>query len=156
MRVIYKILLGMLIFNILYVSLAGFFPTGDVDDITTVGDDGLPTDYNITEGFDLFNLLITALSTFLLSAGALALGGWLSGGSISISAGSLIGISTIATLVVTIWSSFSGVFGSALLLGDTGGYTIVSGLFTIFNIVFGIIVALTLAEMFSGQSGVDT
>ena len=46
----------------------------------------------------------------------------------------------------------SDVFQPMLSIGGT----IASQFYTIFVIVLGIIIVLTLAEMFSGQSGVDT
>ena len=158
MRIIYKLLLGMLIFNVLFVSFTPFFPIGDTDEFST-GDitnpEGVAKYKNLDDGV-LFTMLLTGIGTFFGAIGLIALGSFITGGSISLSLGSVIAVSTIASIISTIWSGFSTIFQPILTMGDTPGYNILGTFYTLFTIIFGVLVALTLAEMFGGQSGVDT
>lgn len=157
MRIIYKILLGMFIFNILYLSFTPYFPTGDVEDVKAGDMTGDISDYGVIDSVISWGTISTAIGTFVGSVALLSVTGWLSGGSISLSAGVIIGISVITSIISTIWYSFSTIFSDILKVGDQyGNFTIASTFYTLFSIVFGIIIALTIAEMFSGQSGVDT
>jgi len=158
MRIIYKILLGMLIFNVIYISFTPFFPTGEVDDFTT-GDttESGVADYAKVDTVFSWGTISTAIGTFVGSAALLTATGILSGGSISLSAGVIIGISIITSIISAIWHSFSTVFFGMLNMADQyGDFTIAGTFYTLFTIILGIIIALTIAELFSGQSGVDT
>ena len=151
MRIIYKILLGMLVFNLLYLSFADFFPTGEAD-IFTAGDTNEDIDeYKNINDRIIFNMLLAGATTFIGSLAALLALSWVSRGGVSLSVGSVITITTVATIISTIWSGFSSIFQPMLAIGGS----IASDFYTIFVIVLGVIIALTLAEMFSGQSGVD-
>lgn len=146
MRIIYKILLGMLIFNGLYLALAPAFDTAtlDANDPESMTD---ATKYKNVGGINLADMLITGIGVF---TGAIVIGA-LSRGSVSISLGTIIGTSTIVSIIAGLWRGTSGVFQPMLAMGGS----IASDFYTIFLIVLGILVALTISEMFSGQSGVD-
>ena len=146
MRIIYKILIGMLIFNGIYIAIAPAFPSGEL----VANDPELMDDaakYQNIGGIDLGSMLITGVGVF---TGAIVVGA-LSRGAISISLGTIIGCSTIASIIAGLWRGMSGVFQPMLEMGGS----IASQFYTIFVIVLGIIAALTISEMFSGQSGVD-
>lgn len=147
MRIIYKILIGMLIFNGVYLALAPAFDTAtfSADNPESMTD---ATKYKNVGGINLADMLITGIGVF---TGAIVIGA-LSRGSVSISLGTIIGTSTIVSIIAGLWRGMSGVFQPMLTMGGS----IASDFYTIFLIVLGILVALTISEMFSGQSGVDT
>lgn len=154
MRIIYRILLGMLIFNLLYLSFAAYFPTGDIDAFETSDSSTVDKYKNINDDI-LITMLFAGATTFGVALlGLLALN-WITRGGISLSIGSVIAITTIATIISTIWSGFSSIFRPILVMGDTNGSNMAGSFYTIFVIVLGVLIALTLAEMFGGQSGVD-
>lgn len=146
MRIIYKILIGMLIFNGVYLALAPAFDTAtfSADDPE---DMDYATKYKNVGGINLADMLITGIGVF---TGAIIVGA-LSRGSVSMSLGTIIGTSTIVSIIAGLWRGMSGVFEPMLAMGGN----IASDFYTIFLIVLGILVALTISEMFSGQSGVD-
>ena len=147
MRIIYKILIGMLIFNGVYIALSPAFNTAtfSADDPASIDD---ATRYKNMGGIDIGTMLITGVGTFI---GAIVIGA-ISFGSVSISLGTIIAASTIVGVIAGLWRGASGVFEPMLAMGGS----IASDFYTIFVIVLGIIMTLTIAEMFSGQSGVDT
>ena len=147
MRIIYKILIGMLIFNGVYLALAPAFDTATFSAVDPEGMD-YATDYKNIGGINIADMLITGVGVF---TGAIVVGA-LSRGSVSISLGTIIGTSTIVSIIAGLWRGMSGVFEPMLAMGGS----IASDFYTIFIIVLGILVALTISEMFSGQSGVDT
>jgi len=151
MRIIYKLLIGMLIFNGIYLALSPAFgaPVFTATDPDNPGADTYSaTQYKNMGGLDIGAMLITGVGTFV---GAIAIGA-LSFGSVSLSLGTIIATSTIVSIIAGLWRSMSGVFQPMLAMGGS----ITSSFYTIFVIVLGIITALTIAEMFGGQSGVDT
>lgn len=147
MRIIYKILIGMLIFNGVYLALAPAFDTAVYTAADPSGIDDVDI-YKNVGGLDLGTMLITGVGVFL---GGIALGS-LSRGSVSISLGTIIATSTIVGVIGGIWRGASDVFQPML----SSGGAITSSFYTLFVIVLGVIITLTIAEMFGGQSGVDT
>lgn len=158
MRIIYKVMLGMLIFNVLFLAFSSFFPVGDHEDFKPNDGSNLKDTYSAGE-IDIIGILITGIGTFSLSMIGVGLIDRFTGASISISLGSMICISVISSMFSTIWFSVSGIISPILRMGDMTidgvTYTIGSTFYTLFTIILGIVLALTLAEMFGGQSGVD-
>ena len=147
MRIIYKILIGMLIFNGVYLALAPAFDTAEFSAVDPESMDDAEQYKNIG-GIDLGSMLITGVGVFTVAIFI----GVVSRGGVSISLGTIIGASTIVSIIAGLWRGMSGVFEPMLALGGS----IASSFYTLFIIVFGVLVALTIAEMFGGQSGVDT
>jgi len=146
MRIIYKLLIGMLLFNGVYLALSPVFNTADLSAVDPSDIDNVDQ-YKGMGGLDIGTMLVTGVGTFV---GAIVIGA-ISFGSVSISLGTIIAASTIVGVLAGLWRGASGIFEPMLAMGGST----VSDFYTIFVIVFGIIITLTIAEMFGGQSGVD-
>ena len=146
MRIIYKLLIGMLIFNGVYLALSPVFNTAEFTADDPSGIENVER-YKSMGGLDIGTMLVTGVGTFI---GAIVIGAF-SFGSVSISLGTIIATSTIVGLLAGLWRGASGIFEPMLAMGGNTA----SDFYTIFVIVLGIIITLTIAEMFGGQSGVD-
>lgn len=159
MRTIYTIFLAMLFFNVFFIAFSPYFDiTGTDTEINAV---------NISEDKDLLSykmgsidviaLGLTLAATFIAAFGASAVVNRLGAATISIPLGTIIAFSIISTIFTATWISLASVFEPILKYGNVdGGINLVAVFYNLFQIAFGIIFALTLAELFAGQSGVDT
>ena len=154
MRFIYKLLIGLILFQGLTVlftaSYAGvsIFPATGYD----------PSTINVTEQYGGYTLDRgpIALMGMIFPASALAAMGAI--GATSLILGLLaksivpLGAGAFVAIITGLYIGASGILFNI----DPTNNPIISGLITIVGIVIGIIVVFSVAEMFVGQSGADT
>jgi len=144
MRFIYKMLLGLILFNAMLVIFAYFFPMSPATGHDISGDTTYSNYGNIGSG--LFNNMYT---------NAVATGGIVFGGSIlvGIFTGSLnlwIGIGAIVSVFVALWNMSWGTIQNL-----TSSYPVVNDLIVVMSIVIGILAVISIAEVLTAQRGAD-
>lgn len=145
MRFIYKILIGLIIFNGVLILFAGFFPDATESGYATnVTDEDAISGYgNINQG--LFGSMWTT---------AVGVGGAIFLASIVLSIlthqyALFMSVGGFIAILSALWSITSGI------ITKITDYQIVSGLVTIIIIVIGIIAVLSVVEMLNAQRGAD-
>ena len=150
MRFIYTILLGMIIFNGVLIGFSSFFPTTTSSSIDSVN----VTDSSIS-GYgdiqDISSSLTSILSQAFTIGGiifaAAAITSFITHNNI------YLGIGAFIAVIVAIYGTFAKPIHTIL---NTYSPTVGIYLFDLFMIIFGIIILLSVVEMLSGQTGVDT
>lgn len=148
MRFLYKILIGLIIFNSMLVLLAGFFtiqgvPPTESGSAVNVTSDTDFTDYEITGGF--FALDTLTVSVFGIAFGLGILFGWVLKSPIPIAAGLFSGF--ISAIYIRSASVINNIIPS--------GNWIISSIVGLVGIIIGILAAITIIEMFAQQTGAD-
>ena len=147
MRFIYKLLIGLIIFNSMLLLFAGFFPvetTTISESATNITSDSDFTSYqNIGSASTIGNMILTGGGVF---AGAVVLGILTQQLSIFIGAGSFIG------LITALWVGASGVIVPILQMADNW---IVLAMYSLITVIIGIVAVIAVVEMFAGQQGGD-
>ena len=145
MRFIYKVLIGLVIFNGMVLALTSFFPyTLEAEHATDIVQDS-----NL-DGYESLSPAI--FSSIWGQAGAVALGifvGSLAIAIISQQYALFIGIGAFISFITMIWS-----LTSSIVL-KMGNYPIVNSILTIILICIGIISVLSIVEMLNAQRGAD-
>jgi len=159
MRTIYTIFFAMLFFNVFFIAFSPYFDTTGTD--TEFGAVNISEDEDLMGykmgSIDVKALAATLVSTFIGAFALSALVNRLGGQTISMPLGTIMAFSIISTIFTTTWLSLASVFNPILEYGNVdGGINLVAVFYNLFLVAFGIIFALTLAEIFAGQSGVDT
>ena len=145
MRMIYKILMGMILFNSMLIMFSPFFPSTGLEEKAS---DTSTTyaEYEPTNPATLLGLIF--------SANAVAAMGVIGGISIiaTLVSKSLVplGVGAFAAIVTGMYIGASNIF---LNLTDS---PTVNGLVTIIGIMIGILTVFTAAEAVMGQQGVNT
>ena len=145
MRFIYKMLLGLILFNACLFLFSNFFT-----DTTPYGmnvADELSEKYSMTGGEDFFSTAVgqTVLVGIGVFAGAFALG------IVSRQVGLFLGIGLFASIISGLWAYTQGTITK--LIPGTSEYIIIHGLIDVITIAIGIIVVFTIAEFFVAQRG---
>lgn len=146
MKFLYKIVLGLMLFNSILLLFSGFFPTDtDQYDAINITGDSDYQDYKITGGFFSFGL-----DSITLGAGAFAvffsfglLASWAMKSPVPIGAGLFSGL--IAGLYV----------GPAVVIYNLTDNIIVTGIIGIISIAIGVLAFIAIIEMFSGTGGAN-
>jgi len=147
MRFLYKVLIGLIIFNGVLILFSDFFPySGEGEqayDVLKEGEEGFESEYKLDEG--LFGGVLTdavgVAGTVLASAVII--------GILSHQVTLFVGVGAFIAVVSGLWVTTNGV------LTKLANYPIVNGLVTIITIVIGILAVLTVVEIFTAQRGVD-
>jgi len=159
MRVVYQIFIGMIFFNAFFIMFTPYFDTagtGYEDNAVNVTDNANLTQYKVSGGLDISNLIVSAISIFGLSIAGLGILERLSGVSLSLSFGTIMAIALITSVLTTTWLALAETFVPLLQYANESSIINLVDFYNIFMVVFGIIFALTIAEFLAGQSGVDT
>ena len=152
MRFIFKLALGMIIFNAMLIMLGQYFP--DANDITTKNPmtddpnvDKEVGEYKSLNKGTITNWIIDFAGIFGGTVLIGALASKLAGFTISIN--QFIGASLIISIFFSLWNGFtSPLVGISESMGLTTWYDL-------FLILFGIIVILSVAEIFTGKGDID-
>lgn len=154
MRFIYKILLGLVIFNAMLVLLVSLFPTATPVEALDVETDPTISGYENVEDMESLVLGMFANTTTLMIIGAVVAAsgviGFVFGGGKNVPIA--IGVGIFIAIISSLWYSTSAVIMNI----DPTDSPIITGIITIITICIGIILVFTVAEFFAGQSGVDT
>jgi hypothetical protein len=154
MRFIYKILIGLLIFNSMLIFLGGFFTTSTGDPSASTNAVNITGDATIdgksyTDKFKLENLFtfdeITG-SIFGISLVVGALASWAIKSPVPIAAG------IFSAFISLIYANSANIINSITPQDNW----ILTGLITLIGILIAIIAGFTIIEMFAGQTGADT
>lgn len=146
MRFIYKILLGLIIFNSMLVFLAGFFAINGVNPVEE------NAAYNFTDDPDYQSYIITGdifdVTTLSIFGVSITIG--------LISSALLhspvpLGACFFSGFIAALYIKSAGVIGN---LAPSGNW-IISGIITLVGIAIGLIAAFTIIEFFAGQAGAD-
>ena len=144
MRFIYKVVLGIMIFNAVLILLAGYFPTSDTigtpEDIT--GDSDY-TKYKLGGTQTIFTFDVVTVTVMGVSIGLGILGALAIRSTIPLAAG------LVGGLVSTLY------LGPATILMEITQNTIVVGIITLLGILLGIMVGFIVLEWLANQAGAD-
>lgn len=144
MRFIFQLLIGMILFNAMLIVFAPYFPT------QASGSTYNPVDVDSSSNFDLYrNLNITSLLTTFFTAfvGTFFISilvGFVSGGTLPLA--QLLGASLVISIFVGLWSGLS-----SPLVGIASEYPSIAPFYTIFTIVLGVVVMISVVEIFTGK-----
>lgn len=143
MRFIFKVLLGFILFNAMLVLFSGIFnQTNMGTDVSTIYD----SYGNINQG-TIVSMIATGGSIF----GAIVVGGIAASLFINnFPTGLFIGAGALISLFFGLWAGLTNPLSSL-----ASEYTYVDQIYNIFIIVFGIIVALSIIEIFTGRGDMD-
>ena len=147
MRFIYKLLIGLLIFNSMLLLFAPFFPVGTTtlsESATNITSDSEFTSYqNIGSANMIGNMIITGGGVF---AGAIVLG------LLTQQLGLFIGAGSFIALIAALWRGASGVIVPILQIANNW---IVMAMYSLITIIIGIVAVIAVVEMFTAQQGGD-
>ena len=146
MRIIYKVLLGLIIFNVMLVVFANFFPGEE----TVTGTDTTTT----LAGYKNFSTASMISNAILTGGGvfaAVVVGSFLLKGSIP--TGQFIGAGSIIALIAGLWA-----VTSAPILSIVNSYGGAYGMifYDVLVICIGIITVFGIAEIFTGRGDVES
>jgi len=160
MRFIYKILVGLIIFNSMLVMFGMFFkigdtmPLGETDAQNITGDAEIETGATYAERFTLTNILFNwdtgSVTILTIGIGLTTLFGWALKSPVPIGAGLF---STFIALLYYKSAAIITTFAEAS--GDDTSIYIITGMITLIGIIIAILAAFTITEMFAGQTGAD-
>jgi len=151
MRFIFQLLIGMVFFNAMLIALAPFFPTQEggrtyspidwsgVDPSSKLGE-------NISsfQSLDIMGWLSQHLTIFVTTFFLAVFVGVITGGSVPI--GQLLGASLVISLFITLWAGLT-----TPLVGIAGSYPTIMSFYNIFSIVLGVVVMISVVEIFTGK-----
>ena len=147
MRFVYKILIGLLIFNSMLLLFAPFFPvetTTISESATNITSDSEFTSYqNIGSAGMIGNMILTGGGVF---AGAIVLG------LLTQQLGLFIGAGSFIALISGLWVGASGVIVPILQIADNW---IVMAMYSLITVIIGIVAVIAVVEMFTAQQGGD-
>lgn len=146
MRIPFKIVLALFLFNLVFSLYGPIFNTGYEDDAKSITDDEAIQ-------YDLANMnMFDFIQMIFLNANALAAAGIISG--IALTAALLthnyvyIGVGIFIGIVTGMYVSFSGII-SQLGTTVTGDNVYVTGIITIVGLAVGVIVMFNVVDMFA-------
>lgn len=145
MRFIYKILIGLIIFNGVLIAFSPFFPasTESKHAIDVTGDD------DITQYGGLDQGLFGDVWGTALSVGGVVFGASLLLGVLAKQVALFVGIGAFIAIITGLWSITNGVVVRLV------NYPIVNTLVTLIIIIIGIVGVLSVVEMLNAQRGAD-
>lgn len=147
MRFIYKLLIGLLIFNSMLLLFAPFFPapatTPSESAVNITSDSDFTSYQNIGSANMIGNMILTGGGVF---AGAIVLG------LLTRQLGLFIGAGSFIALISGLWVGASGVIVPILQMANNW---IILAMYSLINIIIGIIAVIAVVEMFTGQQGGD-
>ena len=146
MRFIFKLALGMIIFNAMLIMLGSYFPTHSTYSTKDVTSDATVSTWgNLDEG-TITGFIISGAEIFIaiiLAGGILKLAGF------TLPIGMFIGAGIVITLFLTLWLGYtSPIVGISKDMGIYNWYNL-------FMILFGIIIMMSVAEIFTGKGDID-
>lgn len=144
MRFIYKVVLGLMIFNSVLLLLAGYFPTsGSIGKPVDVTGDSDYTKYKIggTQSLFTFGGTSAAIMGFSLGLGVISM--WLVKSTIPLAA---CGVGGVVTALYV---------GPAAVLLQITQNAIVTGIISLIGVLLGIMVGFMIIEWFANQQGID-
>lgn len=141
MRFIFQLLIGMILFNAMLIIFAPYFDNPSFVEGVDVTESDSFTDY---EELNIMGILQGFIGTFLLSFFITLFMGKLIGGNIPV--GQLLGACLVVSIFVGLWSGLSNP-----LVGIAGSYPTIMPFYTIFTVVLGVVVMISVVEIFTGK-----
>jgi len=145
MRFLYKLLLGLIIFNAMLILFSGYFPDSGQETYATTPDDGY-TGYKSFQNANIFSTMWTSG----LTTGVAVFGMALLFGVLAKQVALFAGIGAFIAVFTGLWAGASGV-----IFNMTNAYPMVHGLAIIITICIGVIAVFSVVEMLNGQRGMD-
>jgi hypothetical protein len=146
MRFLYKMLIGLILFNSMLMTFSYFFPMSNIESKAhNITGDPTYTSYGNMETGIFKNMYMSALA----SGGVIFLGSILIGaftGSFNL----WVGIGAVVSIFVGLWNMSWGV-----IKGLTDSYPVVKDLVFIMSIIIGILAVMSIAEILTAQRGAD-
>jgi hypothetical protein len=142
MRFLYKMLIGLILFNAMLTIFAGFFPMSSEGELA----------HNVTgdSAYTGYSIMNTGIFTGAVASGGLVFAGSAIIGAITGSMNLWIGAGLVVSIIVGLWNMSWGVIKSL-----TDAYPIVKDLVFVMSIVIGIIAVMSIAEIITAQRGAD-
>ena len=143
MRFIWKITLGLILLNSMLVLFSSFFAATTGTDAINITSDATFVGYKVSGSFAA--MLESSVLVMGVAFGIGILGAWAVKSTVPI------GVGLFAGFLVALY------IGPATVLYnlDPTNNWIISGIISILGIIIGILAALSVTEMFAGQTGVD-
>lgn len=146
MRFIYKILIGLILFNAMLLINAIYFPAssqtveeGNVVDVTG------STSFTQYRGFTGYGVLVDAIST-----GAAVFSLTIVLGLVSRNLPLFIGVGSFMAILSGLWIGTTGIFTKMFV-----DYNTVGQLYVVVTIIIGVVGTFSVIEIFTGQAGAD-
>lgn len=148
MRFIFKILLGLVIFNAMLVFFAPYFPsqtTGANESAVDIG--GTLGGYKQLDQDFLISLFVDSVFIF---GSVLVIGGLASFFVKNFPTGLFMGAGVIIAIVSSLWKNLT-----SPMISLAGSYPAVEPLYNLLVICIGVIATFSIAEIFTGKGDVD-
>jgi len=147
MRFIFKLALGMIIFNSMIILLADFFPNADSGSAKDVTAD---EDISVYQGLSK-SVIVDAILSFVGIFGASVLFSGLAAKllNLTIPLGPFLGAGIVISLFLTLWTGYTSIL---LNISEDLG---LANWYYMFMILFGVILMLSVAEIFTGKGDID-
>lgn len=141
MRFIFQLLLGMILFNAMLMVFSPYFPSHTiVSGVDVVNQSNIIAYQNYDVRPILENFFGVFIGTFFVSIFI----GYVSGGTLPL--GQLLGASLVISVFVGLWNGLT-----SPLVGIASSFPSVAPFYTIFTIVLGIVVMISVVEIFTGK-----
>lgn len=142
MRFIFQLLLGMIIFNAMLIIFSPYF--GNSSYMTGVDITGSST-YTSYADINPLSMLSSFFVTFLASFFITLLAArFLTSGNLPIS--QLLGASLVVSVFIGLWGGLLSPFGNFV-----SNHSSLAAFYTLFTIVLGIVVMISIVEIFTGK-----
>lgn len=140
MRFIFQLLLGMIFFNAMLIMFSSFFPVHSVSGVDVVNSSSF-SDY---QRLNIQSVLTGFFSTFVASFFISIFIGYVSGGTLPLA--QLLGASLVISVFVGLWNGLS-----SPLVGIANSYPAIMSFYSIFTIALGVVVMISVIEIFTGK-----
>jgi hypothetical protein len=144
----------MICFNAMLIAFGQFFPTqqaGSTYNPINVGDASNPVGENLSsyQSLNIEGILSGFFTTFVTTFCISIFVGFISGGALPL--GQLLGASLVISIFVGLWNGLS-----TPLVGIAGEVPAIIPFYTLFTIVLGVVVMISVVEIFTGKGDETT
>jgi hypothetical protein len=150
MRFIFQLLIGMILFNAMLIMFSPYFSTqreGSTYNPVNISDTSPGTVGEKLGGYqnlNILDLLSGFFATFVTSFFIFTFIGFISGGSLPLA--QLLGISLVVSVFTSLWGTLSNP-----LVSIADEFPAVAPFYTIFTIVLGVVVMISVIEILTGK-----
>ena len=149
MRFIFQILLFMIFFNAMLIVLAPYFPTqtgGSTFNPVNTSDTTTPEGQRFSryQSLNIQDILFDFFRAFVISLFISIFVGYISGGTLPL--GQLLGASLVISVFVGLWNGLT-----SPLVGIAADYPSIAPFYTLFTIALGVVIMISVVEIFTGK-----
>jgi hypothetical protein len=146
LRFIFQLLIGMILFNAMLFIFGPYFPSHHLATGVDVANSSAFTSY---QSLDIKTILYNFFYAFVGSFFVSIFIGYVSGGTLPL--GQLLGASLVISVFVGLWNGLT-----SPLVGIANSFPTIMPFYTIFTIVLGVVVMISVVEIFTGKGDETT